>query len=1241
MTLDLGTLVGRADFDTAPAIGRLRDLDQIVARAAGTWEPALQRGGTQAGQAGGQAITDGVRRSGRDSENAVRDSARGWENATRTGGEQAGEAGGRALAQGVESAADRARAAIGDATDSWQAPAQQGGQEAGEAAGEGMSNGITDRIQGIKDKISGILSGDLGGTGMAAAGAAAGGLFITALWGALEQGNLKAKLTAQLGLTGPQSKAAGEAAGKLFAGGYGEGLEDIGEAITAVVRNIDGMRDASSDALADIAGKASTLATVFGEDLTASTRAVSQMIRTGLVKDAGEAFDLLTTGMQNGANAAEDLSDTYIEYGTQFRKMGLDGKDALGLMSQGLQAGARDADLVADAVKEFSIRAIDGSDSTVEAFETIGVSADDMTGKLAAGGTEARSGLQQILEGLRGIEDPAIRSQTAIALFGTQAEDLGDALYTLDLDTAADGLGDVAGATDRANAAFNNQPQAKVSTFFRMVKQEGVEALSGLVDIGNKAANLLGGLGSAVDSAKSGWSALPGPVKESALAIGLVIAANRLLGPQIAGIATRAGAQAAATMAAARANYALARSSGVAAASLSMVKSAGSGLSSILGGPWGVAAVAALSAAAAFDKVGESLTSIGKMDATQAQAQILGLSESGQSLKDALDSTPESMGKVSKAMSYLVLPTRLMNGGFENSKKNVAAYDQALAQMVQSGNGQKAADWLRQQGISAEQAAARLPQYAAALRDAANKTALAGDAAKSAKPPTDAYGRAQQELSVRTTAAKKAQDNLTKAINDTSNAFLGGRASQRDYQAAIDAITDSIKENGRTLDTNTEKGRNNGATLDDLASKTLGLIKGYRDSGMSAEGLAQKMPGLRKQLVDSAIQMGMNAKAAQDYADGALGKIPDQISTTVTADTAAAKAAVTALGYDYDTLPKDVQSKITVRADGTTNAKEALASVGLEARNVPGQTSTVVSVPNAFASAALLSQLKNVAFEVDGKSVTVTSAAPQAAAVTKALQGIRGAQLTADGKSVIIPTGAPTAPMTRLLLENVTGAAYDADSRTVSVPTTAPGAVNATREIDGVTSSAFRVPASRNTTVSATDHASGTLRGIKGNVDAIPSRKTITIDQFFRQYGSMSLTGQARADGGLTLPGGVRAMADGGILGRQAMIARAGTNILWAEDETGGESYIPLAASKRQRSMQILEATAAHFGARVVPMADGGTHATTTVAAGPDLARWERVAERIERAVAQVPPAIATGLDRRDARTAASILTKG
>lgn len=70
----------------------------------------------------------------------------------------------------------------------------------------------------------------------------------------------------------------------------------------------------------------------------------------------------------------------------------------------------------------------------------------------------------------------------------------------------------------------------------------------------------------------------------------------------------------------------------------------------------------------------------------------------------------------------------------------------------------------------------------------------------------------------------------------------------------------------------------------------------------------------------------------------------------------------------------------------------------------------------------------------------------------------------------------------------------------------------------------------------------------------------------------------------------IRAFDNGGLRAPQeALIAPEGAELVhWAEKGTGGEGYIPLAQSKRPRSVAITRQIANRFGFELVPMQDGG-----------------------------------------------------
>ncbi|MGC5565345.1 phage tail tape measure protein [Streptomyces sp. FR-108] len=340
--------------------------------------------------------------------------------------------------------------------------AQQGVRQAGQQGGDSFSQGF------IRSASTGLKAG------LAAVAVGAGAVFMQGFGQALEQGNVTSRLQAQLGATPSEAKKYGDIAGQLYTSGITDTFEEGANAIKGVMQQGLLPPDASNAQIKSIAGKVTDLSKTFDLDLGGATNAVSQLMKTGLAKNAQEALDIMTRGAQTGANKAGDLADTFNEYGTQFRKVGLDGKTAMGLLSQGLQAGARDADLVADSIKEFSIRAVDGSKTTVAGFQSLGLNADDMASRIAKGGKSSSDALDLTLDRLRGIKDPAERSRIAVQLFGTQAEDMGDALYALDPSKAVKTLGDVGGAADRMGKTLHTGPSHQIEVFKRTLQQNFV-----------------------------------------------------------------------------------------------------------------------------------------------------------------------------------------------------------------------------------------------------------------------------------------------------------------------------------------------------------------------------------------------------------------------------------------------------------------------------------------------------------------------------------------------------------------------------------------------------------------------------------------------------------------------------------------------------------------------------------------------------------------------------------------------
>lgn len=329
-------------------------------------------------------------------------------------------------------------------------------EEAGKDAGEGIGSSLTEGLSSVLDKsgggpLAGLLSSFSGAKlGMAGAGLAIGGLLMDGIADAIERRKVGALVAAQTGQVAGSASRMGNIAGDLFSQSFGESVQDVGPALTAVLQNHLIDPNAADSAIASITGKIMTISDVMDEEANNVARAVQRMLQTGLASNISQAMDMIQHATETGMNSAGDLIDTISEYGTQFRKVGLDGADAFGLIGQAMKAGARDSDIAADAIKEFSIRAVDGSDLTRRGFEAVGLDAGKMSARITAGGDTAKQALRETLNALQEMPPSVERSTAAVDLFGTQAEDLGDALFHMDLDNASSQFGDFAGSVSEA-----------------------------------------------------------------------------------------------------------------------------------------------------------------------------------------------------------------------------------------------------------------------------------------------------------------------------------------------------------------------------------------------------------------------------------------------------------------------------------------------------------------------------------------------------------------------------------------------------------------------------------------------------------------------------------------------------------------------------------------------------------------------------------------------------------------------
>lgn len=207
----------------------------------------------------------------------------------------------------------------------------------------------------------------------------------------------------------------------LYANNYGESFEDIGNAMATITQQMGKLDQAT---LENVTESAFALRDTFGYEINESIRSASTlMTQFGISGD--KAMSLIATGAQNGLDFSGELLDSINEYSVQFKKVGLDADDMFKIMEKGAETGAWNLDKIGDAIKEMSIRVIDGSDTTKQGFAAIGLNADEMAKKFAAGGDSAKEAFDKTISALANMKDPLAQNTAGVNLFGTMWEDLG------------------------------------------------------------------------------------------------------------------------------------------------------------------------------------------------------------------------------------------------------------------------------------------------------------------------------------------------------------------------------------------------------------------------------------------------------------------------------------------------------------------------------------------------------------------------------------------------------------------------------------------------------------------------------------------------------------------------------------------------------------------------------------------------------------------------------------------------
>ncbi|WP_377271931.1 phage tail tape measure protein [Peterkaempfera sp. SMS 1(5)a] len=286
-------------------------------------------------------------------------------------------------------------------------------------------------------------------------------------------------------------------------------------------------------------------------------------------------------------------------------------------------------------------------------------------------------------------------------------------------------------------------------------------------------------------------------------------------------------------------------------------------------------------------------------------------------------------------------------------KADFGALDDALTGLVSDGHADQAAkdfDTIKKaalaQGYSLKDVTDLLPKYQGAVADVAAEQKINAET-------MGVFGEQAQKTTEKLDTQAQSAEGLQKALQALNDVQRGDLDAQAAFEAAIDAATQAVKDNGKALherngvlDLNSAKARAEEAALTDLAAKTdAATLAGVKNHD-SWETITATYERGRSQLIAAAEAMGLNAQQATELADKIL-QIPD----------------------------KDVQVKLETQ-DAITGLDEVITKM----KATPGKKSITVDTLTTVA----IQQLQDLGFKVthlkNGKvMVTVQSGSAEAA----------------------------------------------------------------------------------------------------------------------------------------------------------------------------------------------------------------------------------------------------------------------
>lgn len=685
---------------------------------------------------------------------------------------------------------------------------------------------------------------------------------------------------------------------------FGLSANDVADAQIELVKAGISVKEMLGGALPGALALAAAGQIEVGQATEIATIALTQFKLAG--KDVPHVADLLAAGADKALGGVYDLGMGLKQGGQVAASFGLSIEDTIGTLAGFANAGLMGSD-AGTSLKTMLIALANPSKEARDTMAQLGFSAFDVNEKFV--------GIVSIAEQLKqklGSQSDAQQKAALATIFGSDAIRSSTELMKLGGEGIRKWIKDV---DDQGFAA--KQAAGKMNSLNGDFKKLQAVVQTGLIQMGSTGSGFLRPVVKGLTEAVQAFNNLPEPVKGGMLAFAGFGGAALLLGGFLLTTIPK-------IYDSVKAVQALTAASPRAAAALGAIGKAALPL------------LALVTAALIIERLNDAMMPA-SVSAEQYTQKLIELGKAGRSVGDVLGKDMFARANVGKLKPVTTeidgfgdAIARVNNMDFNDSvndwfdsigvnsgsqikevKASIKGIDTALSDLAHGGAAESASKSFRKltedakaHGVSVETTAKSFPQYLNTLRttasdmgvflndqellnyalgempqkmiDAQNSTEVQAKMAELAAQRTEEQKKALDDLGIAADGAILHLDRLVGSMIQSGLISLSARDAARQFEAAIDALDESIKQNGTTLDRTTEKGRANEAAFDAIAGAGLRSAEAMAKNGASQEDVQANLRGTYDALIAAAGKFGITGEAADAMAREVL-KVPKDV----------------------------------------------------------------------------------------------------------------------------------------------------------------------------------------------------------------------------------------------------------------------------------------------------------------------------------------------------------------------------